>query len=196
MQLVVQGRNIEVTEAMQAYVQAKIGKAIRPFQDLVSEADVVLSLAQNPRIAARQATEITLYVNSTVVRAEERHDNLYASIDLVADKIARKLRRLKGRRLDQVQASVKTAAAFHEKQVPEQLTQRQVELPADVVRNKYFAMPPMTIATALDNLKLVDHDFYVFLNQDTDEINVVYERNHGGYGLIQPRRGQDQSTAA
>jgi len=68
------------------------------------------------------------------------------------------------------------------------LANREPELPSEVVRSKYFAMPPMTVAQALEQLELVDHDFYMFLNAETGEINVIYERNHGGYGVIQPRR--------
>ncbi|MEO1299239.1 MAG: sigma 54 modulation/S30EA ribosomal C-terminal domain-containing protein, partial [Cyanobacteria bacterium J06636_16] len=66
-------------------------------------------------------------------------------------------------------------------------------LPEEVVRSKYFAMPPMNIQEALEHLELVDHDFYMFKNVDTGEINVVYERNHGGYGLLQPRQAHQVS---
>ena len=72
--------------------------------------------------------------------------------------------------------------------VTEVLSSSEPQLPEEVVRTKYFAMPPMSVAEALEQLVLIDHDFYVFLNAETQEINVVYERNHGGYGLIQPRQ--------
>jgi putative sigma-54 modulation protein len=66
-------------------------------------------------------------------------------------------------------------------------TDRTPELPTEVVRSKYFTMQPMTVTEALEQLQLVDHDFYVFMNVETNQINVIYERNHGGYGLIQPK---------
>ncbi len=71
---------------------------------------------------------------------------------------------------------------------------RTPELPSEVVRMKYFAMPPMTLEEALEQLQLVDHDFYMFRNIKTGEINVIYERNHGGYGVIQPRNGNGHTN--
>jgi putative sigma-54 modulation protein len=73
-------------------------------------------------------------------------------------------------------------------------TDRQAELPSDVVRMKYFAMAPMAVEEALEQLQLVDHDFYMFLNAESGEINVIYERNHGGYGLIQPRKASEDGV--
>jgi putative sigma-54 modulation protein len=166
-------------------VQQKIDKAVSHFQALTTEVDVHLSVARNPRIASRQSAEVTVYANGAVIRAEEKSENLYASIDLVADKIARKLRKFKERKMER--AAAKTSIAVVEQPplpVPNQ--NRIPELPSQVVRNKYFQMQPMSIDEALEQLELVDHDFYVFRNSTTGEINVVYERNHGGYGVIQP----------
>ncbi|MEI6427898.1 MAG: ribosome-associated translation inhibitor RaiA [Pseudanabaena sp. ELA607] len=185
MKLVIQGKNIEVTEAIHEYVQQKIDKAVSHFQALTTEVDVHLSVARNPRIASRQSAEVTVYANGAVIRAEEKSENLYASIDLVADKIARKLRKFKERKMER--AAAKTSIAVVEQPpLPLPNQNRIPELPSQVVRNKYFQMLPMSIDEALEQLELVDHDFYVFRNSATGEINVVYERNHGGYGVIQP----------
>lgn len=190
MKLVIQGKNIEITDAIRDYVTQKIEKAVSHFQNLITEVDVHLSVARNPRINSRQTAEVTIYVNGSVVRAEEGSENLYASIDLVADKISRQLRKYKEKRSAKQHTPVRTVEAVGEQPVAESLpTDRQPELPSQVVRTKYFAMPPMSVEEALEQLELVDHDFYVFRNIETGEINVMYERNHGGYGVIQPRNG-------
>ncbi|NUN65552.1 ribosome-associated translation inhibitor RaiA [Pseudanabaena biceps] len=185
MKLVIQGKNIEVTEAIREYVEQKIDKAVSHFQSLTTEVDVHLSVARNPRIASSQSAEVTVYANGSVIRAEEKSENLYASIDLVADKIARKLRKFKERKSDR-NAPKTSVAVLEQPPITLPNDNRVVELPTQVVRNKYFAMPAMSVDEALERLELIDHDFYVFRNADTGEINVMYERNHGGYGVIQP----------
>jgi putative sigma-54 modulation protein len=195
MKLVIQGKNIEITDAIREYVNQKIEKAVSHFQNLITEVDVHLSVARNPRVNSRQIAEVTMYLNGAVVRAEEGSENLYASIDLVADKISRQLRKYKEKRSAK-HAPAKTAEALSDQPVVTDLLQdRAPELPAQVVRTKYFAMPPMSVQEALEHLELVDHDFYVFRNAETGEINVVYERNHGGYGVIQPRNGNGHTNA-
>lgn len=192
MKLVIQGKNIDITDAIREYVHQKIEKAVSHFDYLLTEVDVNLSVARNPRInPSKQSAEVTMYVNGSVVRAQESSENLYASIDLVADKIARQLRKYKEKRRERTREPVKTAVALADQPLVTELpTDRTPELPTDVVRMKYFAMPPMTIEQALEQLEMIDHDFYMFRNAATDEINVIYERNHGGFGVIQPRNGQ------
>lgn len=192
MKLVIQGKNIDITDSIYDYVHQKIEKAVSHYENLTTEVDVTLSVARNPRINPKQTAEVTIYANGTVVRAEESSENLYASIDLVSNKIARQLRKYKGKRNRKSHTTAKPNEVFRGQQVTTDVSrvlhERQPELPSEVVRAKYFAMPPMTVAEALEQLELVDHDFYMFLNADTDEINVIYERNHGGYGLLQPRK--------
>lgn len=188
MKLVIHGKNIEITDAIREYVHQKIEKAVNHFQNLTTEVDVHLSVARNPRINTKQAAEVTIYANGSVIRAEESSESLYASIDLVADKIARQLRKYKEKRQDQkTHTQIKPNLQVAESVVPDLIGDRTPELPSEVVRTKYFAMPPMTLTEALEQLQLVDHDFYMFRNAETGEINVIYERNHGGFGVIQPR---------
>ena len=151
MKLVIQGKNIDITEAIREHVSQKIEKSVSHFQRMINEVD-----------------------------------------DLVADKISRQLRKYKEKRQSSDHVSLRSmdvdvSSNDADLQVTELLEQRQPQLPEEVVRTKYFAMAPMAVQEALENLQLVDHDFYVFHNAETNQINVMYERNHGGYGLIQPR---------
>ncbi len=190
MKLVIQGKNIDITDGIRGYVGTKIEKAVAHFDDLLNEIDVHLSVEKNPRInPAKQIAEVTMYVNGSVVRAQESSENLYASIDMVADKIARQLRKYKEKRREQKREPVRAAEVLAEQPaVASLLENRTPELPAEVIRTKYFAMPPMTVEEAMEQLQVIDHDFYMFQNVDTGEINVIYERNHSGYGVIQPRK--------
>jgi len=196
MKLVIHGKNIEITEAIREYVHQKIEKAVSHFQQLTTEVDVHLSVAKNPRITSKQAAEVTIYANGTVIRAQESSEDLYASIDLVADKIARQLRKYKEKRKAKNHKEKTVEVELVEQKVEEQpivedlIGDRAPELPKEVVRTKYFAMPAMTVEEALEQLQLIDHDFYMFRNADSDELNVIYKRyHHGGFGLIQPRPG-------
>jgi putative sigma-54 modulation protein len=193
MKFVIHGKNIEVTDAIREYVHQKIEKAANHYQNLTTEIDVHLSVASNPRISDSQNAEVTLFVNGSIIRAEESSESLYASIDLVADKIARQLRKYKEKRQDKTYLRTKDdVEVLTDQPVATLVADRQPALPDEVdevVRYKYFTMPPMAVKDALEQLDLVDHDFYVFHNSETGQLNVIYERNHGGYGLIQPKNG-------
>lgn len=189
MRLVIQGRNLEITDTINDYVHQKIGKSIDHFGNLMTKVDVNLSVPRNLRGPSQQIAEVTVYVNGSVIRAQEKHENLYASIDLVADKLTRQLKRYKDKY--QRRSVPKDMEGDEWDQLPlatDMIRDRTPELPPKVVRNKFFSMPPMSVQEALDNLQLVDHDFYMFQNAETGKINVIYERNHGGYGVLQPRK--------
>ncbi|HEY9610860.1 ribosome hibernation-promoting factor, HPF/YfiA family [Allocoleopsis sp.] len=196
MKLVIQGKNIEITDAIREYVHQKIEKAVNHFQNITTEVDVHLSVARNPRINSKQTAEVTIYANGAVIRAQEGSEDLYASIDLVADKIQRQLRKYKEKlQHKKTHDQPKTGIIVEDVPVAADLIgDRTPELPSEVMRMKYFAMPPMTLDEALEQLQLVDHDFYMFRNAKTGEINVIYERNHGGYGVIQPRNGNGHTN--
>jgi putative sigma-54 modulation protein len=191
MKLLIQGNNIAVTESIHDYVEQKLEKAVKHFQNITSKVDVHLSVARNSRIERKHKAEVTVFANGTVIRAQEGSESLYASIDMVADKIARQLRKYKEKHLAKnAHAHIRPEEIVESEElvkVNELNSDRLPELPATVVRSKYFAMPPMTTEEALAQLQLIDHDFYMFHNSESNEINVIYSRNHGGYGVIQPR---------
>ncbi len=186
MQFAIHGKNIEVTDAIRDYVSQKLERVFSHFDQITMGVDVYLSVARNPRIARCHSAEVTVQANGTIIRAEEETENLYASIDLVADKLHRQMRKYKER--IQKKPKPKTALAVVGQapmSVPD--SERAPTLPKEVVRTKYFAMPPMATEDALERLALVGHDFFVFRNVETGDINVLYARNHGGYGVIVPR---------
>ena len=113
MKLLIHGRNLDVTPAIREYTETKLTRAITHFEGMVKEADVHLSVARNPRVP-QQTAEVTMYANGVVIRAQERSENLYASIDLVASKLQRQLNRYKSRLLDQHQGPVHRSAAAEE----------------------------------------------------------------------------------
>lgn len=194
MKLLIHGRNLEVTPAIRDYTQAKLSRAINHFEGLVKEADVHLSVARNPRVTL-QTAEVTVFANGVVIRAQERSENLYASIDLVAGKLSRQLKRYKDRLTDHhgEESAVKQVDRLVEDdgtlaiQPGDLIGDREPGLPQPGVRRKYFAMPQMGLEEALNQLELIDHDFYVFRDSKSGDIQVVYHRNHGGYGVIQSR---------
>jgi putative sigma-54 modulation protein len=195
MKLVLQSKNIEITDAIRDYVNHKIEKAASHFDKIATQIDVNLSIAKNPRIAASQVAEVTIYANGAVIRAEEASEHLYASIDLVADKISRQLRKYKERSFSNKKnlTEVKEIGAELDLELLDyNLTDnRAATLPAEVVRTKYFAMSALTIDEALAQLQLVDHDFYMYRSVETGDINVIYRRDRGGFGVIQPRPGHN-----
>jgi putative sigma-54 modulation protein len=193
MKLLIHGRNLEVTPAIREYTETKLTRAINHFEGMVKEADVHLSVARNPRVP-QQIAEVTMFANGTVIRAQESSDNLYASIDLVASKLARQLNRYKERIQERHHGPVHRSARDEEAGAASlpppgsSLTDgKEAELPSRGVRRKYFDMPPMGLDEALHQLELIDHDFYVFRDSETGEIQVVYHRNHGGFGVIQAK---------
>jgi putative sigma-54 modulation protein len=198
MKLVLQSKNIEITDAIRDYVNQKIEKAVSHFEHITTGIDVNLSVAKNPRIAAAQVAEVTIYANGAVIRAEEASEHLYASIDLVADKISRKLRKYKERNFtkkERTDLGKDLGEELDLELLDYNLTDnRSATLPAEVVRTKYFAMAALTIEEALAQLQLVDHDFYMYRSAETGEVNVVYRRNHGGFGVIQPRPGTNEKN--
>ena len=194
MKILIHGKNLELTGALKEYTEAKIEKATHHYKDIVKEADIHLSIEKNPRVSF-QTAEVTIFANGTVIRAEEKTENLYSSIDLVSNKLCRKLRKYKERnnktlhnnhlknidyfQIESFESSYLDKTLFKEG--------RQASLPEPSIKNKYFEMTPISSDEARKQLDLIDHDFYVFRNKKNNELQVIYKRNHGGYGLIQSK---------
>ena len=169
-------------------------RAIQHYEELIQEADAHLSVARNKRVPM-QTAEITLYVNGSIIRAQERSHNLYASIDLVVNKLSRQLRRYKERHTDHhhshghsASPTKATKSLANESFVNDSLIEgKEVHLPDPGIRRKYFPMPPMQLEEARKQLDLIDHEFYLFREKKTNELQVIYKRKNGGYGVIQSK---------
>ncbi len=193
MKILIHGKNLELTGALKEYTEAKIEKATHHYKDIVKEADIHLSIEKNPRVSS-QTAEVTIFANGTVIRAEEKTENLYSSIDLVSNKLCRKLRKYKERNNKNIHNHLKNKESepFEEEGsifLDKALFREGMEasLPEPAIKNKYFEMSPISSEEARKQLDLIDHNFYVFRNKKNNELQVIYKRNHGGYGLIQSK---------
>ena len=180
MQIIIKGKNIEVTDWLREYVEKKIGKLDR-YLPSVSEARVELAVQKTKSADDRQVAQITLRSDGTFLRAEERSDDMFASIDAVVDKLHRQVARFKEKR-------ARRGRALHGEPVP--LPEEEMDFgeedEAAVVRVKRFLVRPMVEEEAIEQMELLGHDFFLFYNADTDSMNVVYRRNDDNYGLLQP----------
>ncbi|XP_054794875.1 ribosome-binding factor PSRP1, chloroplastic-like isoform X1 [Prosopis cineraria] len=200
--LITQAKNVELTDSVKQHVEEKVGKAVQNHCHLVREVDVRLSIRGGGEFGKGPLTtrcEVTLFTKRHgVVRAEEEAETMYGSIDLVSSIIQRKLRKIKEKESDHG----RHMKGFNRLKVREPVTplplddteaetdtppRQEEEFIDEVVRTKYFDMPPLTVSEAIEQLENVDHDFYGFRNEDTGEINIVYRRKEGGYGLIIPK---------
>ncbi|XP_022737807.1 ribosome-binding factor PSRP1, chloroplastic [Durio zibethinus] len=200
--LIIQGKNLELTDTVKQHVEEKVGKAVQKHSHLVREVDVRLSarggeFGKGPRI---RRCEVTLFTKRHgVVRAEEDAETVYGSIDLVSSILQRKLRKIKEKESDhgrhmkgfnrsKVREPVAVVVDDDDdddvEAVPEQEDDAFI---VEIIRTKYFEMPPLTVSEAIEQLENVDHDFYGFRNEETGEINILYKRKAGGYGLIIPK---------
>jgi len=194
MKILIHGKNLELTGALKEYTEAKIEKATHHYKDIVKEADIHLSIEKNPRVSF-QTAEVTIFANGTVIRAEEKTENLYSSIDLVSNKLCRKLRKYKERNNKTTHNNLfknkdsLPIESIESRFLDEALIKKgkEASLPEPSIKNKYFEMNPISSEEARKQLDLIDHDFYVFRNKKNNELQVIYKRNHGGYGLIQSK---------
>jgi ribosome hibernation promoting factor len=186
MEVMVKGRNISVTEALERYAFEKVERLRKFFDDerSVSRAEVELIHERNPSISESEVAEATLFINGAVLKAREASVDMYASIDRMSDKLERQVRRYRGRQIDRWHGQLKGRS-----QAPEPVVAgEEEEIEAKIVRTKQFQMKPMSAEEAVLQMELLDHDFFVFTSADTGDINVVYRRRDGDYGLIEPAR--------
>ena len=173
MRYIIYGKNIEVTEGLKMAVEDKMSKLSRYFTE-DTEVHVTFSIEGDA-----QKIEVTIPMRGTIVRAEEASADMYSSIDMVQETIERQLRKYKNKLVDQKQNAIGLSKAFVEESTEE-------DDDIQIIRTKRFAVKPMDVEEACIQMELLGHNFFVFRNAETDEVNVVYKRKGNTYGLIEP----------
>ncbi|MCR5118586.1 MAG: ribosome-associated translation inhibitor RaiA [Lachnospiraceae bacterium] len=173
MKFIILGKNIEVTEGLKSAVEDKIGKLSKYFSE-DTEVHVTLSVEKD-----RQKIEVTIPVKGNIIRSEQVSNDMYVSIDLVEEIIERQLKKYKTRLTDKEQNASSFKQEFLEKDF---MDEEEVK----IIRSKKFDIKPMYPEDACVQMELLGHNFFVFCNAETDQVNVVYKRKGNTYGLIEP----------
>lgn len=173
MKYIIIGKNIEVTPGLKTAVEDKIGKLEKYFTE-ETEAHITLSVEKD-----RQKIEVTIPVKGNIIRSEQVSNDMYVSIDLVEEIIERQLKKYKNKLVDKKQASGNFRQEYIDKEFMD-------EEDVKIIRTKKFDIKPMYPEDACVQMELLGHNFFVFCNAETDQVNVVYKRKGGTYGLIEP----------
>ena len=180
MKFSIRGEHLEVTEALRDYVEKKLSRLEKYFETpLTREIYVTLSV-----IKGMQAIEVTIPLAGALLRAEERNNDMYASIDLVVDKLERQIRKHKTKANRKIRLDGGKRDLFKVETSGVGILEEEDDL--ELVRTKKFNLKPMDVEEAILQMNLIGHNFFVFANMDTEQVNVVYKRHDGKYGLIEP----------
>ena len=173
MRITISGKNIDITDGLRQAVEDKLSKLERYF---TPETDIVVTLSVEKE---RQKIEVTIPVKGNIIRSEQVSNDMYVSIDLVEEVIERQLKKYKNKIVDQKQSAGNFQQEFIEKEIED-------EEKIKIIRTKRFGMKPMYPEDACIQMELLGHNFFVFQNAETEEVNVVYKRKGNTYGLIEP----------
>jgi ribosome hibernation promoting factor len=183
MRVTVKGKNVHVSESLKAYVESKLQKLSKYFSN-IKEAQVTQTIQRNWYVI-----EVQVEGDGVFLRAEDRSPDMYACVDAIVEKLEKQVKRFKGKLMlhprEGVGAAMAAEVAPVEPREEVAETDEEVPLPG-IVRTKRFAIKPMTPDEAAMQMELLNHDFFVFLNGETDQMNVLYRRKDGNYGLIEP----------
>lgn len=169
----IHGKNIEVTDAIRGYIESKIGRLDKYFKDTDLEAVVNLRVR-----GKKQIVEVTIPASKMVLRAEEKHSDLYAAVDLVSDKLERQIRKNKTK----ARKNLKQTIVFTDFEVD-----ASEDVDNSIVKRKVVDTKPMSEEEAILQMELIGHDFFLFKNDKTNELCVVYKREDGGYGILEAK---------
>ena len=182
MELQIFGKNMEVSQAIQDYVQKKIGKLAR-YLPKITEAKVEIYNEKTKSPQHRFTVQVTLNSKDTLLRGEEKGENIYVAVDAVAEVLARQIKRYKGK----LYKKGRGVSLARQAPASEGVTvDVEAEGSPKVVKVKRFAVKPMSVTEATEQMELLGHDFFLFVNADNDALNLLYRRKNGDYGLIEP----------
>jgi putative sigma-54 modulation protein len=179
MRLQVKGKNVEVSDSIRRYAEEKLGKLDRQLHAL-TQVELELCVERNPSIAANQIAEATVWTKGPTLRAREASSDMKASIDQLTDKLLRQVEHYRTKR-NRRQVRGNGVPPGGPMSIPDD------DSTPNIVKTKQFAIKPMSAEEAALQLELVGHDFFVFRSEDSGEVNVIYRRRDGGYGLIEPQ---------
>ena len=182
MELLVTGKNMEITEAVKTYLERKLGKLARRLPD-IQESKVEISRERAKSPTDRYVVQVTVNNRGTILRAESRAAEIDAAIDSASDVLARQIRRYKDKLHERRR---KTSQAKHQILPPET---EETPTPPNVVKEKRFVIKPMSLEDATEQMELLGHDFFLFLGTGSGKLRVLYRRRDGDYGLIEPGLG-------
>ena len=174
MRYIISGKNITVTEGLKTAVQDKLSKLERYF---TPDTEVVVTLSVEKE---RQKIEVTIPVKGNIIRSEQVSNDMYVSIDLVEEVIERQLKKYRTKLVTKQQ----NASAVFKQEFLDGAADEDEEI--EIIRTKKFSMKPMYPEDACVQMELLGHDFFVFINAETEDVNVVYKRKGNTYGLIEP----------
>ena len=173
--------NVEVSETIQAYVEKKIGKLGR-YLPTIGEGKVEISREGTKLPEQRFTVQVTLDSKGVLIRAQEKSKDIRTAIDKVANVLSKRIERYKGKLYDKGRgiSFARQGAAIEAE---------EIEAPPRVVKSKRFLVKPMPIDEAINQMELLGHDFFLFIDADTERLNLLYRRENGDYGLIEPEKG-------
>lgn len=181
MEIRVKGKNVEVQPAIKEYVEEKIGRLDRYLENLIMSVEVELTTEKNPSIAENQTIEVTIVTKGPLIRAKESSIDMHASADKVVAKLERQIKKYKEK--------IYSSSSLHKnghlrlRATPPIVESEEMS----IARRKQVQVKPMTPEEAALQMDLLGHEFFVFKNSDTEEINVIYKRRDENYGLIEPQ---------
>lgn len=175
----IRGQRFQVTEALRDYTEKKLSRLEKYFDaPIASEITVTLSVTKG-----QHTVEVTIPLVGVMLRAEEKSEDMYASIDLVVDKLERQIRKHKTKVNRKFRQGSGVRALFREEGSAVTVLEEEDDL--ELVRTKRFTLKPMDVEEAILQMNMIGHNFFVFANADSKEVNVVYKRSDGKYGLIE-----------